>query len=279
MTDRGTPAPQPSSVPAPAPAPDGPGPLAAPVPAPWPQRVRLAWASVSSSLPLSRTAMALGGTAVALVALVVGFLLWQGRPGPLPELVLPRAVPGSGALPATGAPGSPGVAGTTSSTTTSGGGAGAMATVHAAGAVAHPGIYVVPAGGRVADVLTAAGGAVAEADLDRVNLATRVSDGDRVYVPRRGEEVPAVVGGPAAPGGGDTSVSSGPRVPTAEAPLDLNLADEAQLDLLPGVGPATAHAIVGYRQRNGRFRTVDELIDVPGIGPSKLDTMRPLVRV
>jgi len=153
--------------------------------------------------------------------------------------------------------------------------------VHAAGAVAHPGIYVVPAGGRVADVITAAGGPLAEADFDRLTLAARVSDGDRVYVPRRGEGVEPVASGPSGSGAGPgpRAASGGPKAPSPEAPLDLNTSDETQLDALPGVGPATAHAIVGYRQRNGRFRSVDELIDVPGIGPSKLETMRPLVRV
>jgi competence protein ComEA len=134
---------------------------------------------------------------------------------------------------------------------------------HAAGAVARPGVQRLPAGARVADLLDAAGGATADADLDQVNLAAKVSDGDRVYVPRRGEAPP-----PAAAG-----------QPAAEGPVNLNTATAEQLDALPGVGPSTAAAIVEHRTRNGRFRTVDDLGQVPGIGPARLAALRPKVRV
>jgi competence protein ComEA len=136
--------------------------------------------------------------------------------------------------------------------------------VDAAGAVARPGVYQVPARSRVADVLAAAGGPGPDADLDQVNLAAPVADGDRVYIPRKGERPP------------DASAAAG--APGAQ-PLDLNQATVDQLDALPGVGPSTARAIVAWRTEHGPFRRVDDLLEVRGIGPAKLDALRSEVRV
>lgn len=134
--------------------------------------------------------------------------------------------------------------------------------VQAAGAVLSPGVYRVPADARVIDVIDAAGGLAPEADADRLALAAKVSDGERVYVPRVGEALPAPAGA-AEPAG----------------PLDLNTASERDLDALPGVGPATAKAIVTYRESHGPFTSVDQLLEVRGIGPAKLDQLADLVRV
>jgi competence protein ComEA len=139
--------------------------------------------------------------------------------------------------------------------------------VQAAGAVARPGVYRVRAGSRVTDLVAAAGGPAAGADLDALALAARLTDGQRVYVPRHGEVVVA-----STPPGGSAA-------PSPDAPLDLNTATAGQLDALPGIGPATAAAIVSYRERDGPFRAVDDLLDVRGIGPAKLDAVRELVRV
>lgn len=137
--------------------------------------------------------------------------------------------------------------------------------VHVAGAVVKPGVYALGVKARVGDAVTAAGGAIADADLDRVNLAALVTDGERVYVPRRGEAEPAL---------------AGPSNGTARAaPVDLNMATVDQLDALPGVGPSTARAIVDYRTRHGRFRSVEQLLEVAGIGPAKLAALRPKVHV
>ena len=143
--------------------------------------------------------------------------------------------------------------------------------VHVAGAVVAPGVYRLPATARVVDALTAAGGAAPMARTDAVNLAAAVHDGDRVYVPTVDEvpSVPAGVSGTAAPGGVAAGVPSGP--------VDLNTATVDELDGLPGVGPATAAAIVAYRDANGPFASVDGLADVRGIGPAKLEAIRSLV--
>jgi competence protein ComEA len=140
--------------------------------------------------------------------------------------------------------------------------------VHVAGAVAAPGVYELPAGARVADAIGAAGGPTDGADPNALNLAAPVLDGDRVAVPRIGE--------PADHGGGGQS-HAGTTV--ASGPLDLNRATVDELDALPGVGPATAAAIVAHREANGPFATVDELEAVRGIGPAKLESIRPLVTV
>lgn len=146
--------------------------------------------------------------------------------------------------------------------------------VHVAGAVALPGVYRLPAGARVVDALAAAGGPANDADTDAVNLAEELHDGDRILVPSVAD---AVVVPPGVSGSG----SAGEAVPagTPAGPVDLNRADEAALDALPGVGPATAAAIVSYREEHGPFASVDDLADVRGIGPAKLEALRGLVTV
>ncbi len=149
----------------------------------------------------------------------------------------------------------------------------ATVVVHAAGAVKSPGVYLLPIDARVDDVLHAAGGAEATADLDVVNLAQPVKDGDRVFFPRVGQATPvpvtlqaAVVAQP------DADVS-------ALGPVDLNSATAEQLDALPGVGPATAQRIIEFRDSHSGFRSVNQLLDVPGIGESKLAALKAKVRV
>lgn len=156
--------------------------------------------------------------------------------------------------------------------------------VDVAGAVTHPGPVRVAHGARVSDAIAAAGGARADADLERVDRAAKITDGQRVYVPRRGQtQIPEVVGatGP-PPAEADPSVSAGDAAAgsgAAQAPVNLNTADATELDTLPGVGPATARAILDHRTRNGPFENVEQLLEVKGIGPAKLADMRSRVTV
>lgn len=134
--------------------------------------------------------------------------------------------------------------------------------VHVVGSVRSPGLYELDEGSRVADAVALAGGPTAKADLAAVNLAAPLLDGTQVLVPRRGAaSAAAAADGAASPSG----------------PLRLNTATAEQLDALPGVGPVTAAQIVGYREQNGPFRSVDDLDAVPGIGPSRLEQLRDLV--
>lgn len=154
--------------------------------------------------------------------------------------------------------------------------------VHVAGAVVVPGVHSVPVGARVHDAVVAAGGARHDADLDRLNLAAPLVDGSRVYVPMIGElasplpagdgSAPVIAGGQANPG----PTGSGP-INGGGASLSLSTASSAELQSLPGVGPSTAEAIIAHRDANGPFTTVDQLLDVRGIGPAKLSAIRDLV--
>ena len=147
-------------------------------------------------------------------------------------------------------------------------GAAAAVVVHVAGAVAEPGVYELPSGSRVLVAIDAAGGPLPKAEPSALNLAAPLVDGERIYVPRVGEIVPVAVDDP----------SSGAGVQPS-GPVDVNHATVDQLDELPGIGPATAAAIVDHREQNGPFATVDDLEAVRGIGPAKLEAIRDLVSV
>jgi competence protein ComEA len=139
------------------------------------------------------------------------------------------------------------------------------AVVHVAGAVRHPGVYSLRPGARVQDAVRRAGGPRRRADLDAVNLAARVADGQQVVVPTT------------APGGAPPAAADGSAGPPA-APVSLGSATLEQLQTLDGVGPATAQKIVAYRTEHGGFRSVDDLANVPGIGPKRLAALKPHVQ-
>lgn len=140
--------------------------------------------------------------------------------------------------------------------------------VHAAGAVRNPGVYRFADEARVVDLLFAAGGSAPNADLARVNLASLLSDGSQVFFPFVGEEPPPLAAGGGTEGESETS-----------GPVDINTAAAAALQNLPGVGPVIAAAIEEHRANHGPYDSVDALLDVTGIGPAKLDQLRPHVSV
>lgn len=149
--------------------------------------------------------------------------------------------------------------------------------VDVVGAVVRPGVHELPAASRVADAIDAAGGLLAHADRIRLNLAEPVADGSRVWVPAVGEssgpDLVPVITGAGTFGGVEDRRGAGSET------VDVNTADAALLESLPGIGPSLAAAIVEHRQRHGPFATVDDLIDVSGIGPVKLEQIRPQATV
>ena len=147
---------------------------------------------------------------------------------------------------------------------------GGRVTVHVAGAVRRPGLYRLPAGSRIDDALRRAGGPNRQADLNAVNLATKLEDGRQVLVPER-----VVAAGPAGPSTASAATSAAGAAPTA--PVNLNTATLEQLDTLDGVGPGIAQRILDYRQQHGGFRRVEELGEVPGIGAKRLTALTPQV--
>lgn len=156
------------------------------------------------------------------------------------------------------------------------------ATVHVVGAVRRPGVYRLRLGQRVEDAIRRAGGASGSADLQAINLAAKTVDGQQVVVPRRGT---VGGGGGAAAGGGGTSgaaAGGGGASPAGRAPsgpINLNSATAEQLDTLDGVGPATAQKILEYRTQHGGFASIDDLAQVSGIGPKKLEALKAQVTV
>ncbi len=184
-----------------------------------------------------------------MLALLVagGATLWWRQPTPPPEVtgtvIAAPAPPGAAALPA------------------------ATVTIHVGGEVARPGLVSLGEGARVADALAAAGGALRSADLNRINLAAPVRDGEQVIVPAAGAP-----GADMAQPDAEGSVEGG-------LPVPVNTASAEALEALPGVGPVLAQRIVEWRDQNGPFTTVEDLLDVPGIGEAKLAAMRDAVAI
>ncbi len=152
--------------------------------------------------------------------------------------------------------------------------------VHVSGAVNLEGLVELPAGSRLADAIDAAGGETELADIHRLNLATPLVDGMHIRVPRRGDldddpSQPLVELAPIA--GGAPSAATAGSASKADQKVNVNTAGAVELERLPGVGPATASAIIAWRDDNGRFETIDDLLAVPGIGPAKLAAMEEQV--
>ena len=137
--------------------------------------------------------------------------------------------------------------------------------VHVAGAAERPGVYLLPRGCIVQDALDAAGGPTAAADLDRINLAADLEDGQRVYVPQ------------ITVSGSSTGEEVMPSEIDPEQVININTAGAPELELLPGIGPSLAKEIIDHRSANGLFNTLDDLLAVSGIGPAKVEQIRGLI--
>lgn len=245
----------------------GVAPAAAPAPAlPVPgrhaarRRVRL--------VPRGLPSLAPAHVAIVAVAVAVGLAItawWIVRDQPVPGAAAPTAAgatvePLLAGASSSGSPGrATGEAGATEGTVT----------VDVAGKVRRPGIVVLDQGARVTDALSAAGGPRRGVDLMSLNLARVLVDGEQIVV-----GAPAGAAPPGGSGGGGvgTSGSAGPLV-------NLNLASQAELESLPQVGPVTAQSIIAWRDQHGGFTSIDELLEVDGIGQKTLDQLAPHVTV
>ncbi len=218
---------------------------------------------------------------VTMIAIaVVGYYALQPRPGLSP----PGAGPGGTNADGTGSSGSSNPTGvsTPSRQTNNGYSATTRAdtplVVHVAGAVVHPGVVTVPAGSRVVDAIDAVGGATRRADPNQLDLATKLVDGMRIYVPKMGEVPNAGTGTGVGITGGGIAAGSGSG-PSPSAPINLNTATQGELETLPGIGPSLAKEILAERDRLGGYSTIDDLGRVHGIGARRLAQLKPLVTV
>jgi competence protein ComEA len=188
------------------------------------------------------------------LALVGGLAFWLKRPDPAPlEMVLPDPTPApSPTSPATPPP----------------------MRIYVTGAVAHPDVYQLPAGCIVKEAIQAAGGATGEADLVHVNLAQELHDQQQLYVPRMGEAdaPPPVIGRQAEPD------QPSPGGATA-GKININTATAEELDALPGIGPSFAQRIIEYRETNGAFKSIEDIVLVRGIGEATLAKIKDLITV
>jgi competence protein ComEA len=156
--------------------------------------------------------------------------------------------------------------------------------VYVSGEVVKPGVYVLTSAARVIDALLAAGGATNQADLVVVNLAAPLVDAAQVFIPRIGTTPRVTLPRPHAginlpTSGTSAGAGAGGGATSAAGIVDINIATLSDLDALPGVGPSTAQAIIDYRVANGPYASIEDLLNVRGIGPSKLAAMRARVRV
>lgn len=153
--------------------------------------------------------------------------------------------------------------------------------VHLIGAVLAPGVYELPPASRVRDAIAAAGGFSPQADTGRVNQAAFLEDGAQIYIPTLPPELPSFTPPTPAPG---TPAPAKPELPLTPQPkashlIDINTASQAELETLPGIGPALAGRIIEYRQTNGPFQSIEAIQEVSGIGPAKFEALRELITV
>lgn len=248
------------------------------------------------------------GQTVGIVALLVVVTGWVGvtalhtdHPASPPGIVVRESLPAYGSSPSVPPAISSGSMGAAPVAPTVPGTSGTEIVVHVAGAVKKPGVYHLQPGARNDDAIRAAGGFTGAANPDAINLAAHSEDGSQLYVPNRSEQA---LGG-AAPQR-TVSASSAPSISPADAPssaksakgagrgssrssgkfsdpsqgqVNLNTADAAQLQHIPGIGPAMAERILTYRRSAGRFQSPDDLLQISGIGDKKYQRMKPYMTV
>lgn len=147
--------------------------------------------------------------------------------------------------------------------------------VHIAGSVVTEGIVELEEGARIADAIQSAGGTTADANMQKINLAHKLQDGQKIYIPNLNEDETAII-----ENGGITESATASRTTTnSTGKININTATQTELELVTGVGPSTATKIIEYREENGKFQTVEDIKNVPGIGDSKYESMKEQITV
>lgn len=154
--------------------------------------------------------------------------------------------------------------------------------VHVAGEVHLPGLYKLPQGARVADAIKMAGGATSDADMDALNLAMPLKDGDKIVVPKKasqGPENPEMHAGIQIPSTANQNQESGSLQSGGTSKININTASAKELESLPGIGPVLAQRIVDYRAQKGGFKNIEEIKEVSGIGDKRFEAIKDLITV
>lgn len=146
--------------------------------------------------------------------------------------------------------------------------------VHIAGSVKNSGIIFAKEGARVSDIISLAGGLIDEADISKVNLAYMVEDGQKIYIPSIHDKEEHYITGE----NGEGIVEQG-NIEKPNTVVNINTANQTELETIPGVGPSTANNIINYREENGKYKTIEDIKNVPGIGDSKFENMKSYIKV
>jgi len=236
---------------------------------------------------------------VAAVAVAIGILRYAAIQGVSGDSILRGAAGGSAAGVQTEKEGSADPAQANSAPAeTSGGPSGSldapakesappqMVFIDIGGAVADPGVIAMPAGSRISDAIEAAGGLTEEAETKEINRATKLADGDKIYIPTKDEVRQGNFPQGAGSGGGTAGTASASNTAGAASAnggaaglVNINTANQAALETLPGVGPAIAQRILDFRTRNGAFPTIEALMNVSGIGSKTFEKLRDKITV
>ena len=149
--------------------------------------------------------------------------------------------------------------------------------VHITGEVKKQGLIYLKEGSRVADAIEKAGGETKNADLSQINLAYVLQDGQKIYVPNKNEKISQYITGNS--GNNDTEENNTSNLSKKDSKVNINTANQSELDSLPGIGPSIAQKIIDYREENGNFKTIEELQNVKGIGDAKYEEIKDRVTV
>lgn len=145
--------------------------------------------------------------------------------------------------------------------------------VHITGAVQNPGIVTIPTGSRIIDVISSAGGATLDADFSKINLAYIVADAQKIYIPSINDNLDESSYITSLPG--ENVIEQENNSTT----ININTASQTELETLPGIGPSTAIKIINYRKENGNFKKIDDIMNVPGIGETKFNSLKEYIRI